>query len=130
VFALTAHGRKSRCSQRRQQAGLAFHLWEEEWRLRELQEEARKKEEAKQRAFRAEVELWNFCRIVREYIGQRERALESTSLDPGLKETAQEWIAWAKGYVEGLDLLKKGFEIAETGESQPGRIDEDPDEMS
>ena len=56
--------------------------------------------------------------------------LESALLDPGLKERAREWIAWAKGYVERIDPLKKGFEIAETRESQPGWIDEDSDETS
>jgi hypothetical protein len=29
--------------------------WEEEWQLQEMEEEARKKEEAKERAFRADV---------------------------------------------------------------------------
>jgi hypothetical protein len=62
-------------------------LWEEEWRLRELQEEARKKEEAKERAFRAEVRKWNLCKMIREYIVERERALEETTLEPGLKKT-------------------------------------------
>lgn len=67
--------------------------WEEETRLRELQEEARKKEEAEQRAFRAEVEHWNLCKMMREYVGERERLLESNSLDPGPKEKAAQWIA-------------------------------------
>jgi hypothetical protein len=49
---------------------------EAERRLRELQEEARKKEETKQRAFHGEVEQWNHCRVMREYIAERERALE------------------------------------------------------
>ena len=101
--------------------------WEEEWRLQELEEEARKKEEAKQRAFREEVEKWNLCRMMREYVGERER-VENASLDQGPKEEAGEWIAWAKGYVERIDPLKREFGIAGTRESQPSWIDEDPDE--
>jgi hypothetical protein len=91
-------------------------LWEERRRLRELEEEARKKEEVKQRAFRADVEQWNLCKMMREYIGERERALESNSLDPGLYERAQEWIAWAKQYVERIDPLNRGFKEPEAGE--------------
>jgi hypothetical protein len=91
-------------------------LWEEEWRLRELQEEARKKEEARERAFRAEVRKWNLCKMMREYIVERERALECNSLDPVDKEKAREWIAWAKGYVKSIDPLKRGVEIPEREE--------------
>jgi hypothetical protein len=36
--------------------------WEEEWRLQEMEEEARKKEEAKERAFRADVRKWTFAK--------------------------------------------------------------------
>ena len=67
--------------------------------------------------------------MMREYIGERERALQSTSLDPGLKERAQEWIAWAKGYVERIDPLKRRFQISETS-SQPPWIEDDSDETS
>jgi hypothetical protein len=35
---------------------------------------------------------------------------------PGLKEKAQEWIGWAKGYVERVDPVKRGFEIPEREE--------------
>ena len=108
-------------------------LWEEEWRLRELREEARKKEEAKQRAFRAEVEKWNLCRMMREYIDERKHALDTATLEPELKQRALECIAWAKQYVERIDPLKEGFEIAQTTESQSGgrlagegRIQESP----
>lgn len=83
--------------------------WEEERRLRELQEEVRKKEEAKRQAFRTEVEQWNLCRMMREYIVEREHALENTTLEPELREKALEWIAWAKQYVENIDPLKNGI---------------------
>jgi hypothetical protein len=49
--------------------------------------------------------------MMREYIIERERVLESASLEPGLKEKAKEWIAWAKTYVERIDPLTRGFEI-------------------
>src|ERR1700733_11850962 len=68
--------------------------WEEEQRLRELQEEARKKEQAKRRDFRAQVEQWNLCKMMREYIVERERALEGSTLEPELRRQALEWIAW------------------------------------
>jgi hypothetical protein len=99
--------------------------WEEEWWLRELQEEARKKEEAKERAFGAEVRKWNLCKMMREYILESESALESNSLDPVDRGKALAWIAWAKRYVEGIDPLKKPFKIAETRGPQSGWIDED-----
>jgi hypothetical protein len=66
--------------------------------------------------------------MMREYIGERERALDNASLDPGLKERVQEWIAWAKGYVERIDPLLRGFEINETSESEASWTDEDADE--
>jgi hypothetical protein len=67
---------------------------------------------------------------MREYIGERERALEGDSLDRGPKEKALEWIAWAKQYVERIDPVKKGFEIAKAGESELDWSDEDPDDTS
>jgi hypothetical protein len=99
-------------------------------RLRELREEARKKEETRERAFRAEVRKWNLCKMMREYIGECERALESNSLNPVDKEKAREWIAWAKQYVERIDQLNRGFGMTETAEFQPGSIDENSDETS
>jgi hypothetical protein len=104
--------------------------WEEERRLRELEEEARKKEAAKERAFRAQVEQWNLCKMMREYIIERERALNAAALEPERNQEALEWIDWARGYVDRIDPLKKGFEIAQSGESHPSRIDEDSDETS
>jgi hypothetical protein len=85
--------------------------WEEEWRQRELREEARKKDEAKERAFRAEVRKWHLCKMMREYICERERALDDATLEPEPKQRAVEWIAWAKQYVERIDPLNRGFEI-------------------
>ena len=66
---------------------------------------------------------------MREYIGERERALESLSLDPGFKEKAQAWIAWAKQYVERIDPLKMGFENLAREESR-SEIDQDADAPS
>jgi hypothetical protein len=73
--------------------------WEAEGRLREMQEKARKKEEAKRRAFPEEVEQWNLCNLMREYIGERERALENTMLESEREQKEREWMAWAKQYV-------------------------------
>jgi hypothetical protein len=70
--------------------------------------------------------LQNYARIY----GERERALEGNSLDRGPKEKALEWIAWAKQYVERIDPVKKGFEIAKAGESELDWSDEDPDDTS
>ena len=41
----------------------------------------------RKRAFGAEVRKWNLCKMMREYIVERERALEETTLEPGLKKT-------------------------------------------
>jgi hypothetical protein len=87
--------------------------WEEERRLRELQKEARKKEDANERTFRAEVRKWNIRKMMREYIAERERALDKASLEPARKQKALEWMAWAKGYVDRVDPLKRGFVINE-----------------
>jgi hypothetical protein len=95
--------------------------WEEGRRLRELQEEARKKEEAKQRAFREEVEQWNLCKTMRGYILERERVLESNSLGLVEREKALDWVAWAKQYVERIDPLKARFGVAEAEESASPR---------
>jgi hypothetical protein len=51
-------------------------------------------------------------------------------LDPERKEKALEWIAWAKGYVERMDPLKRGFGIAEVGKSDSQCPDQDPDETA
>jgi hypothetical protein len=104
--------------------------WEEEWRLQEMEEEARKKEEAKERAFRADVRKWNLCKMMREHIGERERVLESNSLDPVDKEKAREWITWARRYVERIEPLNRGIGVTETAECQRGLIDKDSDETS
>lgn len=47
--------------------------------------------------------------MMREYIIERERRLDTATLEPELKQKAVEWIAWAKQYVERIDPLKKGF---------------------
>jgi hypothetical protein len=91
--------------------------WEQRQRLRQLQEEARKKEEAKQRDFRAQVEKWNLCKMMREYIMDRERAFEEAELAPELKQKELEWIAWAKQYVEREDPVKRPIESADLRES-------------
>jgi len=102
--------------------------WEEERRLRELQEEARKKEEVKQRDFRAQVEMWNLCKLMREYIVEREHALEEAVLDPELQRQVLEWIAWAKQYIERIDLLMKQCKLPEPREPRTPWIEPDPDE--
>jgi hypothetical protein len=103
--------------------------WEEEQHLRELQEGARKKEQAKRRDFRAQVEKWNLCKMMREYIVERERTLENTTLEPEIKRQVLDWVAWAKQYVERIDPLHKQFKIPEPRESQTTWIDEEPDEI-
>ena len=104
--------------------------WEEEWRQRELREEARKKEGAKERAFRAEVRKWHLRRMMREYICERERAMDNATLEPEPKQRAVEWIAWAKQCVERIDPLNRGFEIRNARESEPSWSDEDAEENS
>jgi hypothetical protein len=79
-------------------------------------------------AFRAAVRKKNLCKMMREYIGERERGLDNTTAEPELREKALEWIAWAKQYVERIDPLKKAFEIRHARESEPSWSVEDADQ--
>jgi hypothetical protein len=66
--------------------------------------------------------------MMREYIVERERALERTTLGSELKQEALEWITWAKEYVDRIDPLKKGFEVTQPRESDTLWSDQASDE--
>jgi hypothetical protein len=80
--------------------------WEAEGRLREMREEARKKEEAKRRAFPEEVEQWNLCNLMRAYIVERDRALENTMLESEREQKEREWMAGQGNTLKGLRFFR------------------------